>query len=164
MACSVLGAVCFVQACVLIVWAEKLYGAVTVVRAFLARHCSPKEPEPPLPVLPLAELRSTAPLLTPMSALPIPGPALTSETFVSVVPEPEPVLPPRPSVPAPPSLPPRYRSQEASASSGSFVSAEDHLYEPIRHPPNAIRQTGIKYYKTFLLLKLVVVNLRILII
>ena len=163
MACSVLGVICFVQACVLVVWAEKLYGAVTVVRAFLARHRSPKEPEPP--VMPLAELQiPAAPLVTPTSVLPIPGPALVSETFVSVVPEPEPFLPPRPSVPAPPSLPPRYRSQEASVSSGSFVSAEDHLYEPIRHPPNAIRQTGIKYYKTFLLLKLVVVNLRILII
>ena len=157
MACSVLGAVCFVQACVLIVWAEKLYGAVTVVRAFLARHCSPKEPEPPVPVLPLAELHPTATLLTP-------GPALTSETIVSGVPEPEPVLPPRPIAPAPPSLPPRYRSQEASVSSGSFVSAEDHLYEPIRQPPNAIRQIGIKYYKTFLSLQLAVVNLRILII
>ena len=148
MACSVLGAVCFVQACVLIVWAEKLYGAVTVVRAFLARHCSPKEPEPPVPVLPLAELRLTAPLLTPMSALPIPGPALTSETIVSGVPETEPVLPPRPIAPAPPLLPPRYRSQEASAvssgsgsASGSFTTANDHLYDDIG-PLNLLRRTG----------------------
>ena len=95
------------------------------------------------PVLPLAERQiPTVPLLTPMSALPIPGPALTSETIVSGVPEPEPVLPPRPIAPAPPSLPPRYRSQEASVSSGSFVSAEDHLYEPIRQPSSLIRQTG----------------------
>ena len=140
MACSVLGAVCFVQACVLIVWAEKLYGAVTVVRAFLARHCSLKEPEPPVPVLPLAELHPTATLLTP-------GPALTSETIVSGVLEPEPVLPPRPSVPAP-SLPPRYRSQEASvvpsgsgSASGSFTTANDHLYDDIG-PLNLLRRTG----------------------
>ena len=66
---------------------------------------------------------------------------------VEVEPEPEPVLPfPRPRVPAPPLLPPRYRSQEASVSSGSgsFVSAEDHMYEPIQQLPNVIRQTGIK--------------------
>ena len=144
MACSVLGAVCFVQACVLVVWSEKLYGAVTFVRAFLSRTKVPKEPEPF--VVPLAELRPAAPLLTPTSIVPIPGPALTSETIV-FEPEPEPVLPfPRPSVPAPPSLPPRYRSQEASVSSGSgsFVSAEDHMYEPIQQLPNVIRQTGIK--------------------
>ena len=164
MACSVLGAVCIVQACVLVVWSEKLYGSVTFVRAFLSRTKGPKEPEPF--VVPLAELRPTVPLLTPTSIVPIPGPALTSETIVSVVPESEPVLPPRPNAPAPPSLPPRYRSQEASVSSGSgsFALAEDHLYEPIQQPLNVIRQTGIKYYKTFLLLKLVVVNLRILII
>ena len=139
------------QACVLVAWAEKLYGAVTWVRAFLARTKSPKEPEPP--VLPLTELRQTAPLLTPMSALPIPGPALTT-LVVSVESEPEPVLPPRPSVPAPapastvssaPTLPPRYRSQEASGipSSGSesFMSANDHLYDDIG-PLNLIRRSG----------------------
>ena len=129
------------QACVLVAWAEKLYGAVTWVRAFLARTKSPKEPEPP--VLPLTELRPTAPLLTPMSALPIPGPALTT-LVVSVESEPEPVLPPRPSVPAP-TLPPRYRSQEASGipSSGSesFMSANDHLYDDIG-PLNLIRRSG----------------------
>ena len=144
MACSVLGVICFVQACVLVVWSEKLYGAITFVRTFLSRTKSPKEPEPS--VLPLAELRPTPPLLTPTSVLPIPGPALTT-LVVEVEPEPEPVLPfPRPSVPAPLSLPPRYRSQEASVSSGSgsFVSAEDHMYEPIQQLPNVIRQTGIK--------------------
>ena len=146
MACSVLGAVCFVQACVLVVWSEKLYGFVTFVRAFLSRTKGSKEPEPF--VVPLAELRPAAPLLTPTSIVPIPGPALTSETIVSVVPEPEPVLPPRPSVPAPPSLPPRYRSQEASvvpsgsgSASGSFTTANDHLYDDIG-PLNLLRRTG----------------------
>ena len=141
-----LGVICFLQACVLVVWAEKLYGAVTWVRAFLVRTKSPKEPEPP--VLPLAELQiPTVPLLTPMSALPIPGPALTSETIVSGVPETEPVLPPRPIAP-PPLLPPRYRSQEASAvssgsgsASGSFTTANDHLYDDIG-PLNLLRRTG----------------------
>ena len=142
-----LGVICFLQACVLVVWAEKLYGVVTWVRAFLVRTKSPKEPEPP--VLPLAQLQiPTVPLLTPMSALPIPGPALTSETIVSGVPETEPVLPPRPIAPAPPLLPPRYRSQEASAvssgsgsASGSFTTANDHLYDDIG-PLNLLRRTG----------------------
>ena len=134
MACSVLGVICFLQACVLVVWAEKLYGAVTFVRAFLSRTKGPKESAPTELQMPTA------------APLPIPGPALTT-LVVDVEPEPEPVLPPRPSVPAP-SLPPRYRSQEASvvpsgsgSASGSFTTANDHLYDDIG-PLNLLRRTG----------------------
>ena len=64
-------------------WAEKLYGAVTFVRAFLSRIKGPKESAPTELQMPTA------------APLPIPGPALTT-LVVDVEPEPEPVSTDRP--------------------------------------------------------------------